>query len=298
MKLMGWVNVTGVLVLFLGVVYGILQWDWIVTETVCRESGSTTLRNLGLVAGGFIAIWIAIWRGVVADRQATTSQEQAKISLEQARVSAHQVQTAALHVEVLQHSVLNERYQRGAEMLGSPVLSVRLGGIYALQRLAEDEPEHYHVQIMRLFCAFVRNPTKDKDIDYYDYEAEDKSVNFRTMIRKDVQAAMTAIGTRSDADVELEKKDKFELDLAGAHLVFASLAGANLAGANLTRAVWNYADLTDTDLTGADLSEAKVLTQGQLGRACADSANPPKLEGVFDPTYGVDIKWRGKPCGT
>ena len=48
-------------------------------------------------------------------------------------------------------------------MLGSEVLSVRLGGIYALQRLAEEEPKQYHVQIMRLFCAFVRNPTKDED---------------------------------------------------------------------------------------------------------------------------------------
>lgn len=247
--------------LIFGAVMICRHWGWIVTE-----SGSTIIRNLGLVAGGLIAIGFGIWRGVVASHQAKISHR----------------------------GLLNERYQKGAEMLGSPVLAVRLGGIYALQRLAEDEPEHYHVQIMRLFCSFVRNPTKDKDIDFYDYEAEDKSVNFRTVIRKDVQAAMTAIGTRSDADVELEKKDKFELDLAGAHLVSASLVCANLTGANLSNAVWNYADLTDMDLTGADLSGANVLTQGQLDRACANSANPPKLEGVFDPTYGVDIKWRGK----
>ena len=44
-------------------------------------------------------------------------------------------------------------------MLGSEVLSVRLGGIYALQRLAEEWPDQYHIQIMRLFCAFVRLPT-------------------------------------------------------------------------------------------------------------------------------------------
>ena len=33
---------------------------------------------------------------------------------------------------------------------------------YALQRLAEEHPERYHIQIMRLFCAFVRNPTGNK----------------------------------------------------------------------------------------------------------------------------------------
>ena len=44
-------------------------------------------------------------------------------------------------------------------MLGNDVLSVRLMGgirIIALQRLAEEHPEQYHVQIMRLFCALAR----------------------------------------------------------------------------------------------------------------------------------------------
>ena len=46
-------------------------------------------------------------------------------------------------------------------MLGSGVLSVRLGGIYALERLAKEHPEEYHIQIMELLCSFVRHPTRD-----------------------------------------------------------------------------------------------------------------------------------------
>ena len=103
------------------------------------ESRSSTFRNLVLGFGGIIAIGLAVWRLIVADRQSKAAQDQAEIS---------------------QRGLLNERYQRGAEMLGSPVLSVRLGGIYALQRLAEDEPEQYHVEIMRLFSAFAHDPTK------------------------------------------------------------------------------------------------------------------------------------------
>ena len=49
-------------------------------------------------------------------------------------------------------------------MLGSNALAVRLGGIYALERLAEDDPEHYHVQIMQLVCGFVRKPTEDEGV--------------------------------------------------------------------------------------------------------------------------------------
>ena len=258
--------------------------EWLVTGSDSRESGSTTLRNLGFVVGGLLAIGFGVWRGVVASRQAKISQR----------------------------GLLNERYQKGAEMLGSPFLSVRLGGIYALQHLAEDEPKQYHVQIMRLFCAFVHNPTRDKDIDHYDYNAEDESVNIDTRIRKDVQAAMTAIGTRSDADVELEKKAKFELDLGGAHLsharlisanladanlsgavlFYARLVSANLTGANLTGAVLFNADLADTDLTGVSLTAVRGLTQEQLDQASAGSDSLPKLDQAQDSKSGNLLKWR------
>ena len=310
----------------------VVYWEWFVTVTPCRESGSTTIRNLGLVAGGLFALWFAYRRSVVADRQARSSQDQAKAALHQAETS--------------QRGLLNERYQKGAEMLGSEVLSVRLGGIYALQRLADDEPEEYHVQIMKLLCAFVCHPTK---AEYKDDSTRptgtERKPNIRDyQVREDVQEAMTAIGTRSDADVELEKKAKFAPDLSGAVLPFVYLFGANLTdavltdakfypanltvqeqnksrntflfsgadlsqanlsnafltGANLTRADLS-ADLSGTvlvqaNLTGAFLSGAKGLTQGHLNQACGDPDNPPDLGSLRDAETGAPLEWRGKPC--
>ena len=115
------------------VIGGLLSWRFWDDLADDRESLSTTIRNLGLVIGGIIAMLLAVWRSRVAERQANTAQQ----------------------------SMLNERYERGVEMLGSDVLSVRLGGIYALERLASEHPQQYHVQIMKLACAFVRHPTKD-----------------------------------------------------------------------------------------------------------------------------------------
>ena len=70
---------------------------------------------MSAIAGGAagVGLPLAIWRTKTADRQADTAQQ----------------------------SLLNERYQKGAEMLGNSALAVRMGGIYALQRLAEDHPE-------------------------------------------------------------------------------------------------------------------------------------------------------------
>ena len=64
-----------------------------------------------------------------------------------------------------QRGLLNDRYQKGVKKLGNEVLSIRLAGIKELQRLAEDHPRQYHVQIMELLCDFVRHPTENKGRD-------------------------------------------------------------------------------------------------------------------------------------
>ena len=73
-----------------------LLWGWLSGD----ESGSATIRNIGLVLAGSLAIPLAIWRAVVADKQASSTQHQTAIA---------------------QQGLLNERYQKAAEMLGSEV---------------------------------------------------------------------------------------------------------------------------------------------------------------------------------
>ena len=47
--------------------------------------------------------------------------------------------------------------------------ATRLGGVYALERLARDHPKTYHEQIMELLSSFARHPTTDTaiEIKYY-----------------------------------------------------------------------------------------------------------------------------------
>ena len=49
----------------------VIFWEWLSGA----ESGSTTIRNVALVGAGLVALPLAIWRGVVADRQAKTAQQ-------------------------------------------------------------------------------------------------------------------------------------------------------------------------------------------------------------------------------
>ena len=187
-------------------------WGWLSGG----ESGSTTIRNIALVLAGLIALPLALWRGVVAERQASTAQQ----------------------------SLRNERYQKGAEMLGSEVLSVRLGGIYALQRLAEDYPDQYHVQIMRLFCAFLRHTTKDAGLISEQVRIEPGT---HLGIRQDVEA----ISSRAESRIVLERKVGFRLDLRG-----ADLPGIQFSNADLSSAFFHHSNLSGANLSNTDLSDA------------------------------------------
>ena len=200
-----------------------------------QDSLSTTIRNVALVIGGVVAVLLAIWRSRVAERQATTAQQ----------------------------GLMNERYQRGSEMLGSRVLSVRIGGIYALVRLAEDHPEQYHVQTMKVFCAFVRSPTYDNGINSHSNNDEEQEEEQTRVLRADVQEVMQAIGSRSLMGISLERNEEFQLYLRDADISHLQVRSANLSGAwltnsNLSDARLPYADLSDARLRRANLSSAQL----------------------------------------
>lgn len=228
-------------------------WDWL------SQGGpnSSTIRNIVLAAAAVIALPLAIWRSTVAERQADTAQG----------------------------SQFNERYQRGAEMIGSDVLTVRLGGIYALERLAQEHDVH-HVPIMRLFCAFVCNPPEAKDDkSAATSEGDDHYVS----TRPDVVAIMEAIATRKAEHVTLEPGNRYQLDFRNANLggldlfhidnvdlSWSKLTGANLSyirlrpqtnfssvrdayGANLSKARLNRVNFESSNLSEADLSNSSLV---------------------------------------
>ena len=164
-------------------------------------------------------------------------------------------------------------------MLGSEVLAVRLGGIYALQRLAEEWPDQYHIQIMHLFCAFVRRPARDQSLESGQAVIEPGTV---LGIRQDVEAVIQMIGSRAKSRITLEQKADFRLNLRDADLPTAQFLGVDLSNAmfhnsNLSGANFANTDLTDSSLSCSDLSQAEFydvnFTGARLWSANLSGAN-------------------------
>ncbi len=227
----------------------------------------TAIHSYGLLIAAIFAFPLGFWRSRVAERQASAAQEQVRATQQQLRTSQRQADAAQAQVETAKQSLLNERYQRGAEMLGSKVLAVRLGGIYALQRLAKDQPKEYHVQIIRLLCAFVRVPTldgtEDPNSDRLGTEEVLESHNAEIGLRprQDVEAAMEAIASRSNEGIGLERDAEFRLDLRG-----AQLGGLNLMNIKEVNLSW-------ANLSSADLSQLNLRPHTDMSWIHAVNAN-------------------------
>ena len=142
-------------------------------------------------------------------------------------------------------------------MLGSDVLSVRLGGIYALRRLAAEHPEQYHIQIMELFCVFARHTANgsNQPLDSETTPADPSP---------DVQAVMDAVGARRENEINLERLEGYRPDLRRVVLSRVSLGKANLSNARLSWACLKQAALVEANLADAILNQAD-LTGATLG---------------------------------
>ncbi|MBK7598349.1 MAG: hypothetical protein IPJ07_07430 [Acidobacteria bacterium] len=100
---------------------------------------------------------------------------------------------------------ITDRYSKAIELLGSKKknLDMRLGGIYALERIARDS-EKDHWTVMEALTAFIREHSpvkanqKGKQGELFKSEDEKR-------ITTDIQAALTVIGRRKWIEQEKEK---------------------------------------------------------------------------------------------
>jgi hypothetical protein len=159
----------------------------------------------------------------------------------------------ALNFLLSRQGQVTDRYTKAIEQLGSDKLDVRIGGIYALERIARDSAKD-HPTVMEVLTAFIREHSHEQ-WPLPDAEGRER----KRQTRPDVQAAVTVVGRRDQAhDVPREGLDLAGVNLTGANLITARLAHAILSGADLSGAQLWRADLSGAELGYADLSRARL----------------------------------------
>ncbi|MET8947213.1 pentapeptide repeat-containing protein [Streptomyces sp. NPDC004542] len=154
------------------------------------------------------------------------------------------IRQASTEQQLARDGQVTDRYTAAVANLGDTAEEVRIGGMYALERIAQDSPRDAPT-VVQVLAAYVRSHSpKARPGTLGDGQPAN-----------DVQAALTILAAPLAENTPV---DLHSADLHGAVLPDAHLDGANLDGTNLTNANLRGAGLDGAILTGANLGSADL----------------------------------------
>ncbi|MGC1496489.1 MAG: pentapeptide repeat-containing protein [Sulfitobacter sp.] len=162
---------------------------------------------------------------------------------------------AQKQVNVAEQGMITDRINKAVEGLGAeklvknkssettePNLEVRIGAIYALERIARDSPRD-HIPISQIFCAYIRH--------------NNASLGQKT--RADVQIAVDVISRRSLEMLNYERDHNYQLDLSGCQFRGMTINSAIFENADFSETVWAGCSLSNSNFTNAKLENCHFI---------------------------------------
>jgi uncharacterized protein YjbI with pentapeptide repeats len=186
-------------------------------------------------------------------------------------------QSSRRTLELSQEGQITDRFTKAIEQLGAvdqegrKKFAVRLGGIYALERIAKESAED-HWAIMEILTAYIRDNAVRK-------ESAPETNQTPLTPDTDVQAIVDVLGrcarTFGKKEMLQELLNLMRVDLRGADFRKAVMGRADFGGSRLHQAHFGGADLREARFIQADLSGARFT----------------QIEGAFaeGELHGVDL---------
>lgn len=220
-------------------------------------------------APSILLLWY--WRTIHRNKEIAAAQEQVKIGQEQTRIAQESQVTDRFIAAV---KLLSERDKEGEDRT-----TARLGGIYALQRIAIDSPRDKDMT-QNTLSSFVRDNVerlpneKDKQKSNYNLKT-DVEAALRVLQDQGLGGAIFPLANFASANLSSAYLGHALLggsDLRSAYLVDVFARGANFAGVNFSNANLTGAYFVDAYVAGAKFTDA-TLENVNFERANLKHAN-------------------------
>lgn len=275
-----------------------------------------SIRNLGLLLAATVGLPFLVWRSIVAQKQVSVAEQGHITDRINEAVKGLGAEKIVKHVKRTPRYKYNKEKEEWELKGGKPVpalrpdgepiedvesfeesvpnLEVRIGSIYALERIAKDSPRD-HIQIMEIMCAYLRENSPAASL-----EPSKSAELISFQLRVDLQAALTVLGRRNDRQIENEVSARYRLDLTHtdlsggdfakgnfssadfsySRLEMASFNKSRLMGTRFFGALLNYATFIDAVLVGARLDTAIINQPKRRNRSASISINMGDIKGV------------------
>jgi len=271
-----------------------------VTERATQENQDrATLAQI--FGGAAIAIGLYYtWRRI------SISEKELKVTQKNLAITQKNLRVAQDNLKIAQEGQITERFTKAIEQLraydihGNPAFEVRLGGIYALERIANESDKDYW-PIMEILTAYIRKNSsviviRDKKVTLLamDIQANEsilRKFQEKSGISLDIQAVLTVIGKRRKS---FNCGEPNYLNLQATYLQEAKLMTYHLEKADLQKAYLQKAHLYKTQLEEADLRgayfEEAILWETNLKKAKLWETNFKKAKLWETNFYRADLR--------
>jgi Pentapeptide repeats (8 copies) len=153
-------------------------------------------------------------------------------------------------VQLTEQGQVTDRYTKAIEQLGSDKLDVRIGGIYALERIMVGSARD-HATIVEVIAAFIRERAPADPASWEGAKPPTLKQPDSPIPPADIRAAVSVIGRRPAGRIERGGINLQFSDLRGIDLYQSNLAGARMPAADLRQAL-----LVDVDLSASFINHA------------------------------------------
>lgn len=262
------------------------------------EKTSESIRNLGLLLAATVGLPFLVWRSIVAQKQVNVAEQghitdrinEAVKGLGAEKIIKKIKRTPRYRKENGEWVFKDGNPVPALRPDGTPIvdeesfeesapnLEVRIGGIYALERIALDSVRD-HIQIMEILCAYVREnaalrTSKDEALD-------------NSSLRIDLQAAISVIGRRAQTQIMAEWEREYRLDLrntnlAGGDFNKGDFSAAMFDGCFLDNARFESTKLVGTSFKGATLNHSNFMLAELVGTSFVDATIEEAVGSIGD----------------
>lgn len=219
-------------IIFLSAVFTLMR--TILFSNAIEDSGD--VRGLAFIIFGLIGLPFVIWRAIVAQGNLDRSKDRDYADLFTKAVE----QLGATREEFEYEGEGEDRVEK--RVLKSNI-EVRLGAIYALERISQDS-ERDHISVMETLCAYVRENASAENLDPSEVPFD------RAKPKTDIQAAITVLGRRPLERKEFEWQQEFRLDISSTDLSGVDFRDGDFTAAILVRSRLEAASFRRTILAG------------------------------------------------
>lgn len=210
--------------------------------------------SLGVGSGGLFALYLT-WRRQRAIEAELDNRE---------RTFLHQLQVAADASTDAAERRVTELYSKAVEQLGADKAPVRLGGLYSLERLAQNNAEHQQT-VVNVLCAYLRMPYRLPGVPPSDDDDQNRHDEHRERVQeREVRLAAQRILAHHLTPRDTDRFwNGIDVDLSGANLIDFDIRACRIGAGRFDGATFTgLARLDGATFTGSASFDRVAFTSG------------------------------------